>query len=258
MRQHCNLSFARIYQAGHLVPAYVPELSNVLLMRALLNKDIATGMVDLQEHDWNYTSKGPNSTWRVLNDVLPMPQPECYVLWPSSCEDETWERVIKGDAIVKDWVVVGFKDDDESKLANARIKVSQDSDQAVLNAAKIGLWHRSRSCTNNPEPSQSARAVTNSICVETYEAFLLSYTTSKKARRDAIGVLVDLKYSFLERAHVALCAQWQVLLCTCPIRQQPPSPLYTQHAQSPFPPRLSITLSSYKSTTQTSHPSHPH
>ena len=85
-------------------------------MRALFNRDIATGNVDLKEAGWNYTSEGPDSAWRVLSDVLPAPEPVCYLLEPPSCTFEALEAIRKGTAIVKDWVVVGIQEEQESQV----------------------------------------------------------------------------------------------------------------------------------------------
>jgi carboxypeptidase C (cathepsin A) len=51
VRQHGNLSFSRVYQAGHKVPSYQPETAYRMFMRALFNKDIATGEADTIRND---------------------------------------------------------------------------------------------------------------------------------------------------------------------------------------------------------------
>ncbi|KAH0551667.1 hypothetical protein GP486_007114, partial [Trichoglossum hirsutum] len=43
VRQYGNLSFSRIYQAGHLVPAYQPETAFTLMTRIIRGKNLATG-----------------------------------------------------------------------------------------------------------------------------------------------------------------------------------------------------------------------
>ena len=102
-------------QAGHMVPAYQPEASYQIFTRALFNRDIATGEIDLKAAEWNYSSKGPDSSWRVLNDVLPAPEPICYLMEPVSCTEEVWQTVRNGTAIVKDWVVVGAEGNKEQE-----------------------------------------------------------------------------------------------------------------------------------------------
>jgi carboxypeptidase C (cathepsin A) len=43
VRQHGNFSFSRVYQAGHLVPAYQPETAFKIFERAIKGLSIATG-----------------------------------------------------------------------------------------------------------------------------------------------------------------------------------------------------------------------
>lgn len=47
VRQHGNLSYSRVFEAGHEVPAYQPETAYAIFRRALFNRDIATGTVDV-------------------------------------------------------------------------------------------------------------------------------------------------------------------------------------------------------------------
>ena len=76
-------------------------------MRALFNKDIATGRINLTD---DYGTTGPSSTWHILSDVLPPPEPECFIPNQMSCSEEQWEAVKDGRAIVKDWIVVGIEE----------------------------------------------------------------------------------------------------------------------------------------------------
>lgn len=77
VRQYGNLSFSRVYQAGHEVPSYQPETAYQVFMRTILNKDIATGLVAISN---TYNTTGPSSTWHIKNEVLPVPEPVCYIL----------------------------------------------------------------------------------------------------------------------------------------------------------------------------------
>ena len=105
-RQHGNFSFSRIYQAGHMVPSYQPETAYKVFMRAMFNKDIATGTVDLGD---DLATEGPASTWHRLNDPLPPPEDRCYIreLGLPTCTDEEKEWLRDGSAIIKDWILVG-------------------------------------------------------------------------------------------------------------------------------------------------------
>ena len=114
VKQYGNFSFARVYQAGHMVPAYQPEASLAIFERAVFNKDIATGTVDLLK-DTAYKTKGPDNTWHILNEVLPSPEPICYVFSPDTCTKDEWKSVVDGTAVIKDWKLVKSGDKHHSK-----------------------------------------------------------------------------------------------------------------------------------------------
>ena len=118
-RQYGNLSFTRVYQAGHLVPSYQPEAAYDIFMRALLNKDIATGSVKVTD---DYSTSGPSDTWWMRSDVLPAPEAECYSLSPSTCSKEQQEWLANGTAIVKDYIVVGRERSHKLALEGASLK----------------------------------------------------------------------------------------------------------------------------------------
>ncbi|KAF2170191.1 hypothetical protein M409DRAFT_19794 [Zasmidium cellare ATCC 36951] len=134
-RQYGNLSFTRVYQAGHMVPSYQPEAAYRIFMRSITGKDIATGEIDLNEyastHDEQYSTTGPSSTWHMKNDVLPQPPHECYVLdVPSRCTAEEAEWIGDGSAIVKNWILIGRKND--SNVVEQEVTGSSDGAQIPL------------------------------------------------------------------------------------------------------------------------------
>ncbi|KAB5513212.1 carboxypeptidase S1 [Coniochaeta sp. 2T2.1] len=105
VRQHGNLSFSRVYQSGHEIPAYQPETAYAIFMRALFNRDIATGEVDTVVNG-SYHTTGPSDTLAFRNEV---PEPEimfCYVRDTSSCSESQIEALQKGTAVVRDWIVI--------------------------------------------------------------------------------------------------------------------------------------------------------
>lgn len=121
-RQHGNLSFTRVYQAGHMVPSYQPEASLRIFERALFNKDIATGTVDLRATGgWKsdadiFRTEGPRDTWWKKNELMPVPKGQCYILQLMTCTREEIEALGNGTAIVKDYVIVGIKGSEEQSV----------------------------------------------------------------------------------------------------------------------------------------------
>ncbi|KAJ5104472.1 hypothetical protein NUU61_001819 [Penicillium alfredii] len=107
VRQHGNFSFARIYEAGHEVPAYQPQTAYEIFHRALFNRDIATGKINTVVNT-SYSTRGPASTWHIKNKVPESPDPLCYILsLQSSCTKEQIASVVNGTARVHDYVVMG-------------------------------------------------------------------------------------------------------------------------------------------------------
>jgi hypothetical protein len=103
VRQYGNLSFSRVYQSGHEVPAYQPETAFQIFNRAMTGKDIATGNTVIGS---GYATTGPGSTWGIIQEQAPpVPPEECYVLAPQTCDPMTWNSVIDGSAKVYEWIV---------------------------------------------------------------------------------------------------------------------------------------------------------
>ncbi|KAL8855106.1 MAG: hypothetical protein Q9221_000012 [Calogaya cf. arnoldii] len=97
VRQYGNLSFSRIYDAGHLVPAYQPETAFTVFSRVILGTDLSFGQpVDLSNYQTNgtanatYTSKAPESA-----------KPTCYLRKiDDTCTNEQKDKILKGEGAI--------------------------------------------------------------------------------------------------------------------------------------------------------------
>lgn len=150
-RQHGNLSFTRVFQAGHMVPSYQPEASLRIFERALFNKDIATGTVDLTKTGgWSsageeaeiFSSEGTSDTWWRRNELMPVPENECHTLNLMSCSKEDVEALKDGTAIVKDYVVVGIEGTEAGNVEatgtnNGRETFGNGGQQTVLDVDEL-------------------------------------------------------------------------------------------------------------------------
>ncbi|KAF1957321.1 alpha/beta-hydrolase [Byssothecium circinans] len=105
VRQYGNLSFIRVYEAGHEAPAYQPETAYKIFTRSLFNYDISTGNISTIQNP-DYATKGPSSVANITNEKVVDPGSQCYVLDRAQCTDEQWETVENGTALVKNWIVV--------------------------------------------------------------------------------------------------------------------------------------------------------
>ncbi|KAJ4366995.1 hypothetical protein N0V83_007525 [Neocucurbitaria cava] len=105
VRQFGNLSFTRVYESGHEVPAYQPETAYRIFQRTLFNMDIATGNISTLTTP-DYATEGPSDVYGIKNEPVTDPGSQCYVLDRAQCTDEQWETVMNGTALVKNWIVV--------------------------------------------------------------------------------------------------------------------------------------------------------
>lgn len=91
VRQLGNLSFSRVYQAGHFVPAYQPETAFQVFARIILGKSLSDGKpVDLS----TYNTTGPANATSSLQLPPPSPTHTCWVRnIPGTC-DKTQQKVL--------------------------------------------------------------------------------------------------------------------------------------------------------------------
>lgn len=75
VRQFGNLSFSRIYDAGHLIPAYQPETAFTVFTRVIMGTDLSTGKAV------NLTSFGTTGSANAThtNSAPPQNSPTCWV-----------------------------------------------------------------------------------------------------------------------------------------------------------------------------------
>lgn len=107
VRQHGNLSFSRVFEAGHEIPSYQPETAYRIFMRALFNKDISTGEEDTYTDGAAYSSEGPSDTWEYRNEDPPQPTSVCYALdFYTTCFDDQIESIANGTALIRNWILV--------------------------------------------------------------------------------------------------------------------------------------------------------
>ncbi|KAL3472833.1 alpha/beta-hydrolase [Aspergillus californicus] len=102
VRQHGNFSFSRVYQSGHMVPAYQPAVALEIFRRTLSNMDVATGGVPVTN---NYTTSGTKTSYHP--EKLPQnPSPTCYLLtMGATCAENQMQAVYGKTAKVFDYII---------------------------------------------------------------------------------------------------------------------------------------------------------
>ena len=97
VRQYGNLSFSRIYDSGHLIPAYQPETAFTVFTRIIMGTDISTGeAVDLS----TFTTTGDaNSTYQ--NTAPGQFSPMCWIRnIENTCSNEQKTMIQDGQGVV--------------------------------------------------------------------------------------------------------------------------------------------------------------
>ncbi|WAO86548.1 Carboxypeptidase [Fusarium falciforme] len=108
VRQFGNLSFSRIYQAGHAVPAYQPETAFQVFARIIMGTSVSTGK-DIDAASYN-TSGDANATH---TDTLPKQmKPTCYVRdYGGTCDEDAQQLAIDNDGVVINGVLYSSSGD---------------------------------------------------------------------------------------------------------------------------------------------------
>lgn len=137
VRQYGNLSFTRLFQAGHGGPAYQPETFYRIFQRAIFRKDIATGKISLSSQN-TYASDGPLSVRNVSSEVPDLIKNVCviYDVVPT-CTEEQISALADGSAVVENGIVVMPRGVTGEKVEESGSKGS-DSDGKSDNGTSSG------------------------------------------------------------------------------------------------------------------------
>ncbi|KAA8911044.1 serine carboxypeptidase [Sphaerosporella brunnea] len=106
VRQHGLFSFSRIYQAGHLVPAYQPETSFRVFERIIKGLSVATG--DPITDDYSTTGEAESTKTLVAPEP---PEPTCFVRDITTCDDDHWFLLADKKGVIYNGVVYNRTED---------------------------------------------------------------------------------------------------------------------------------------------------
>ena len=108
VRQYGNLSFSRIYDAGHLIPAYQPETAFTVFTRVIMGSDISLGEpADLS----TYTSNGTANATETAEapDQL---SPTCWVRnIDSTCSEDQKVNLRQGQGVIINGILYSASSD---------------------------------------------------------------------------------------------------------------------------------------------------
>ena len=102
VRQYGNLSFSRIYDAGHAVPAYQGETAFQVFARIIMGTSVSTGQkIDISI----FNTTGPLVATYV-NKLPESPAATCYLRnIPETCTSEQVDRITNGKGVVINGIV---------------------------------------------------------------------------------------------------------------------------------------------------------
>lgn len=97
VRQFGNLSFTRVYQAGHFVPANQPETAFQIFARIIMGTSVSTGeLVNLT----TYNTTGPLNATSSLS-LPPSPTSTCYLrAMRDSCDSAAVQNILRGEGFI--------------------------------------------------------------------------------------------------------------------------------------------------------------
>jgi carboxypeptidase C (cathepsin A) len=99
VKQFGNLSFSRVYDAGHFVPYYQPETAFQIFARIIFGHDLSTGVpVNLT----NFRSSGTVESYHTNTVPSSPPAQTCWVRsWNSSCSSDETAAMLSGKGLVQ-------------------------------------------------------------------------------------------------------------------------------------------------------------
>lgn len=159
VKQYGNLSFSRVYDAGHTMPYYQPETAFQIFARVILGNDLSTGAdIDLSTFASNGTA---NSTY--ANDVPDAPKATCWVrAWDLTCSKEDTDAMRAGKGLVEH----GIYYQDKESISLPKTTVAAGFPGAPISTTSSGKTSSKGStttpltgyytATGTPSPSGSA------------------------------------------------------------------------------------------------------
>ncbi|KAM0355922.1 hypothetical protein ACHAPU_000311 [Fusarium lateritium] len=108
VRQFGNLSFSRVYQAGHSIAAYQPETAFQIFARVILGTSVSTGK-DIDATTYNTTGDA-NATH--TDDLPKQLKPTCYIRnLRGSCDDDAQKLVDDNKGVVVNGILYSSMED---------------------------------------------------------------------------------------------------------------------------------------------------
>lgn len=163
VRQYGNLSFSRIYDAGHFVPYFQSETAFTVFTRIIEGTDISTGdNIDIS----SFGTTGPaNATF--TNSAPYTPSQTCWVRsFNDTCSNADFDAMLSGKGLVANGIF--YQDENSVSLPSSSVAAgipgspmstsSESGSPAMSDGSSTGLTGV-YTATGTPKPTSSSAAV---------------------------------------------------------------------------------------------------
>jgi hypothetical protein len=168
VRQYGNLSFSRVYQSGHFVPASQPETAFQIFARIILGTSVSTGAtVDLKA----YNTTGPLNATSSLS-LPPSPTATCFLRNVGlSCPSDAVSSILAGQGFIMN--DVWYSASSAWPGATSATSVSGQSATASSSPTLTGIFTATATPPTNDAKGTTARLRQN-IAVAVVSGLLMS------------------------------------------------------------------------------------
>ena len=181
VREFGNLSFSRIYDSGHLIPAYQPETAFTVFTRIIEGVDVSLGIpVELATFG---TEGDANAT--QTNSAPPMASPTCFLRAVNeTCNTDQKNMLANGAGVIINGVLYAAASDWTAPAASVSTAAGQPG------TAPMSMM--SSAPTSEPSNPGSARETSNSVPTGVYVA-TGTPTTSSTSTGGAMATGLDVQ-----------------------------------------------------------------
>ena len=187
VREYANLSFTRVYDSGHLVPAYQPETAFTIFTRIIEGTEIGLGtVVDLS----TFGSTGDaNSTH--TNSAPPMSSPTCFLRAVNSTCNVDQKNVLANDGGV---IINGVLFNSEEDWVTPDASLSTEAGMPGTPPASMMTSAPNSTTKHTGTVSSHGATKTSSLPTGVYTATGVPSTTATMSKNDA-----EISMPFLRR-----------------------------------------------------------
>jgi hypothetical protein len=156
VRQYGNLSFSRIYDSGHSVPAYQPETAFEVFARIMTGTSVSTGAaVDLSV----YNTSGPLNATQT--NTLPVsPSATCWLRnIPETCTDDQKNMIIDNEGVIIGGVLYSAASDYSGPGMTSTLMASVIGSGSVSTITTTEVLTGLFTATATPNPSKKSFSV---------------------------------------------------------------------------------------------------